>query len=580
MNNKLLFHEFWRLLAPYRHIFYGSVVCMVVVGISEPLLPLLLGELLDSSQVPASSAVPPSQWLPWAFLVIIIVRSIFGFGRSYLGGWLEVTIQKDLRQQAGYNVLRRAPQKLMTSKSGEITSHIVFLTGGLIKSFIKIITAVVQDSVKLIGYIALLFYLHWQLASIVIVFIMPIFIVTRYINRRIKKRSKGILEKTIMSVSGVNQLVNIWKIIKLYGGQEIEKKHLEKKFSHIRNTMLRRVLAKSALLPLNQILFALPFTYIIYYVIGELERDTITAGSVAAFISTMLLINVPIRSIISSIATWVEMTVTADSVFNFINHPLEKDDGSKTLDKIDGQLSFNQVSFSYRNDTTALDNITLTIKAGETIALVGRSGSGKTTLVNLLPRFLSPDSGSITLDNVNIVDLKLQSLRQHIDIVTQEPLLFEDTMVNNITYPQSMNHDSAKVEAALKNAVVDFIDTLPDKLDTIIGENGATLSGGQRQRLMLARAFYRDAPIIILDEATSALDSDTEGKIKTAMQRLLKGRTAIIIAHRFTTIDFSDRVAVIDKGKLIAIGTVQELLKTCPLFAELYEAQRLEDAAS
>ena len=378
------------------------------------------------------------------------------------------------------------------------------------------------------------------------------------------------------SVSSINQLVTFWKVIKLYAGYEVEVWRLGRIFNRIRNTTLRSVFAKSMLLPVNQLLFALPFAYIIYYVVAGLSDNTLTPGTVAAFISTLLLINVPVRSIVGALAMWVEMSATAERVFQFIAQPLEQDDGRKTLDKTAGQLTFNEVSFSYPGGTPALKNVSFTIRAGEVIAVVGRSGAGKTTLANLLPRFLSPSSGSITLDGTNIADLTLASLRQQIDIVAQESFLLDDTVANNVVYPACGGYDEKKLHSALSAAAADdFVRALPHGVATVIGENGAVLSGGQRQRLVLARAFYRNAPILVLDEPTSALDSDTEQKIKTAMRRLLAGRTAIIIAHRFTTIEFADRVVVLEKGRLHAVGTVEELRKTNALFAELYDAQQL-----
>lgn len=576
MTNLQLVKRFWQLLAPYRLIFAAGMVCVIMVGLTDAALPWLLGALLDSA-LPLERAPLPAHWLPAAFLGLVLLRSLFGFGHGYIGSWLEATVQKDLRQRGGGNLLHWPPARLMSSDQGEVTSHIIFLTGGLVRQFIVTVLKTTQEGVKIIFYVGSLFTIDWHPALVVFFVFAPLIALIRTINRRIKKKAETILDKTLSSVGEIGQAVSMWKIIKAYGGQAREKNRQDGIFHRIRGQVIRLGIARSALLPLNQLVFALPFTYIIYYFVNALENNALTPGEVSIFISTLLLLNVSIRNMANAFSYWVEMVVTARSVFNFIDLPPETDSGATPLAQVKGELGFHEVSYSYGGERPALDNLSLTVPAGETIALVGRSGAGKTTLINLLPRFLSPQNGVITVDGQDIATLKLKDLRRHIDIVTQEALLFDDTVANNIIYPDTAGGDQARLARALKNAAADdFVYDLPQGVGTRIGENGRLLSGGQRQRLVLARAFYRNAPILILDEATSALDSDTESKIQAALQRLLAGRTAIIIAHRFTSINYADRIAVLEHGKLLAVGGVSELRQTCPLFADMYNAQRLE----
>lgn len=615
LGTRALLGRLWRLLAGYRRLFYASAACMVLAGAIEPLLPWLLGALLDSSGAAIDHPLPP-HLLPWAFLAVIMMRSLLGFARGYLTGWLETTVQRDLRRTASHNLLHWRPAALAAGNSGDITSHITFLTGGVIGGFMGIVITLVQSGIKLVGYAALLLYLHWPLAVIVLVFFVPVALLTRAVNHRISRKSQEILAETIASVSCINQLVDGWKVVKTYAGQQAEMGRLGRIFQRIRNDLMRRVLAQSLLLPVNQLLLAAPLVYIIYYVVNGLADGTLTPGTVAAFISTLLLLNGPVRGVIGTLTGWAEFSVTAQSLFNFLEKPLETDSGTRTLADPRGEISYDNVSFTYpvrptgeessaaSADATspaageskdagtstaadadaanappaALADITLNIAAGETVALVGRSGAGKTTLVGLLPRFFSPQRGRIRIDGADIADFTLKSLRRHIDIVTQEPFLFDDTIAANIAYPDSAA-SPARLQRALQNAAAaDFVARLPQGAETRIGEKGSTLSGGQRQRLVLARAFYRNAPILILDEATSSLDSSTERHIQQALRRLLAGRTVIIIAHRFSTVHLADRIVLLEDGRLAAAGTLQHLLATCPAFATLYRAQSLENA--
>ena len=422
--------------------------------------------------------------------------------------------------------------------------------------------------------------IDWMLTLIIFVSVPPVSVLMRYANRRVKTMSSRILSRSAHSVSSLNELVGLWRIIKSHGGEQRERRRLKKVFASMRQAELKRFATRALLSPMAQILIALPFAYVIFRLTQGLTAGDLTPGNVATFLATMLLVRGPIRKVIKSINKWVEIAVSARAVFSFESQSLEEDTGTRKIDGAHGALEFDGVSFDYGDGADkALDNVTLSVPAGESLAIVGGSGAGKSTLVSLLPRFLSPTAGAVRLDGVNLNDIELPSLRQQIALVTQSSLLFDDTVAANVAYPDAGDTDPARVEAALEAAnAMEFVRALPDGLKAEIGENGRNLSGGQRQRLALARAFYRNAPVIILDEATSALDSKTEKTVKQSLRRLLKGKTALIVAHRFSTIDFVDRVAVLDKGRLVACGTTEELMKTSPLFAELRAAQSLAPA--
>ena len=328
--------------------------------------------------------------------------------------------------------------------------------------------------------------------------------------------------------------------------------------------------------PLSQIIVAAPSAIVLVYVLDEMLAGEISKGTIASFIGIMLLMPRSLRVIPRSITMWAGMLAAAEEVFGFLDARPENDTGKRTINRAKGDIRFDGVSFSYPDGKAALRDISLHIRAGETIALVGKSGAGKTTLAQMLPRFTEPQSGILTIDTIDVRQLTLASLRGQLALVPQEAMLFDGSIADNVAYPNGGDDDIERLRRALASAdALEFVEKLPEGVNAVIGENGDRLSGGQRQRLALARAFYRDAPIVIMDEATSSLDSDSENKIKAAMRELLSSRTAIIIAHRFATVEFADRVAVLDDGKLVALGTMSGLLETSPLFAELYRAQKL-----
>ena len=547
---------------------------MVAVGVLAPALPLLLAPLIDAGS--NNEYLLPPKLIPYAFLIITVMQSVFSYGRGYLGGWLDVTLQRDFRNDMGTHLLHLPMSQLQKESPGLITSRFMVFLPNVTGSIMPVCMALVQESVKIISYIAILFYWQWQLMLLVLTIAPIITLVIRHMRQRMNKATGNTQEFTATSQSRLNETLQLTPIIKTQGGKQATHRLVEA-FASLRNASLRVAVILSSSQPITQLLLAIPFSLVVAYVINALITKTMTAGTVAAFMTTMVLLSAPIRNITRAVNILESMLTAAKEVFYFLDLPAEADTGRKTLPaRIRGDLAFERVSFRYNEQSPpVLDDFSLSVAAGETVALVGSSGAGKTTATHLLPRFYTPEQGTIRLDGDDIKNLTLESLRQQITLITQEALLFDDTVLANVTYPDSGKADQQRVMAALQNAAADFVNYLPLGVNTRIGTNGNKLSGGQKQRLALARAFYRDSPIIILDEATSALDSETESTIKESMRCLLAQRTALIITHRFATIDFADRVAVLDAGKIIAIGDVQTLRQTCPLFANLYSGQLL-----
>ncbi len=548
---------------------------MLMVAVLEPLLPMIMKPLLDAG---GEEFVIEPTLLPYFSLVLVLMLGAFSYGREYLGGWLDATMQRDLRAAITAHLLQLPLRHLRAESLGKTTSRFMFFVPLLTSRVLPVFTALTQGTVKTAVYLGWMFYLQWQLACVVLLATPFVALLIRFLGKKMKIASGRAQRDIAAGQSQLNETVRLLPVIKIAGAAAAEGT-LRRAFSSLRGALLRQQIVVAAGQPLSQLIIAIPGAVILVAVVDSLLGGRMSPGDVAAFVGIMLLMPRSVRVIARSSTQIEQMRAAAEEIFAFMDLSLEKDEGKKNIDRARGAVEFDGVSFAYADDAPlVLDDVSLSVAPHETIALVGRSGAGKTTLANLLPRFCQLTAGTVRLDGEDIRNLTLSSLRRQIALVTQDPLLFDNTVAFNVAYPDDSATQMEKVNAALRAAAADdFVAALPQGANTQIGENGANLSGGQRQRLALARAFYRDAPLVILDEATSSLDSETEGKIKEAMRRLLAGRTALIIAHRFATIDFADRVAVLDGGKLIAMGKAADLRQTCPLFAELYEAQKLQD---
>ena len=570
--------RYFHCLKRYRPQFAGMIVCMLGTAALEPLLPLLMKPLLDGEP---PGGVVPLTWLPFLMLAIVGALGLLSYGRSYLGGWLDLSMQRDLRAMMSAQMFRLPQSYFGGESAGKTTSRFMAFVPSVTGPTMPMFMALVQETAKTCFYLGWMFYLHWRLTLVMLAVAPLTMILIRVLSRRMRKVAARAQESTARGQSALNETVRLMPLIKIAGAREAEGK-TRGAFNAMRSAGLRMMILLSASQPLSQFIVAVPSAIVLSYVLDEMLAGEISKGTIASFIGIMLLMPRSLRVIPRSATMWAAMLAAAKEVFGFLDAHPENDNGAREIKRAKGEVEFENVSFAYTNKTgektEALRGVSLKINAGETIALVGRSGAGKTTLANMLPRFADPHNGAVKLDGTDARELTLASLRRQIALVPQEPLLFDDSVAANVSYPDNASGEDERVRRALQNAdALDFASSLPEGLQTIIGENGARLSGGQRQRLALARAFYRDAPMVIMDEATSSLDSESEGKIKTAMRDLLKGRTALIIAHRFATVEFADRVVLLDNGKILAQGTIAELLKTSPLFAELYEAQRLSD---
>ena len=556
----------------HRGALAGIILCMIMAAFLEPLLALMLKPLLDGGP----DFFVSRQWIPYCAGGVMIILPAVTYGRAYLGGWLDITMQRDFRRDMAAHLIQQPLGAISQEKSGKTISRFMSFVPSMTGPTLPVLTALVQEPLKVLFYLAQMFYLQWQLALLICLAMPPTAILIRYLGKRMKKVASQAQEETARVQTRLSESLTLMPIIKVHG-QKTAHSRLSSAFVALRSALLRVQIVIAAGQPLSMLAMAIPFVIILFYIVEALDSQAMTVGDVAAFMGCMLLMPRSVRAITRSATLLEGMLVAAREVFGFLDTLKEKDAGTQTLSQIRGEIVFDNVSLYYSNsEKAALSGISATIAAGDTIALVGRSGAGKTSLANLTPRFYAPQEGTIKIDGKDINTITLASLRQHISLVTQDTLLFDDSLAANVSYPESPQ-DRDKIARALQDAAAqEFVKELPQGMDSPVGENGRLLSGGQRQRIALARAFYRDSPIVILDEATSALDAQAESKIREAARRLLVGRTVIIITHRFSIAGFADKIWVLDDGKLIAQGRSEELMQTCSLYAELYRAQNIK----
>jgi subfamily B ATP-binding cassette protein MsbA len=443
--------------------------------------------------------------------------------------------------------------------------------------------SLVRDLLTVIGLMGYLLYLNWRLTLVVFVIFPIIAYVMSKINKRLRSLNRQQQSMTSELAYVVEEAAAGHKIVKVHGGEDYEMRRFMEKAEQLRKFTLKAAVAGGLNQPITQLIASMALSVVLVIAIMQSASQGVTVGSFAAFITAMLLIVSPLKHLADINQPLQRGLTAAEMIFQLIDQPIEEEKAQtsnlKRLDKAKGEITFEDLSFSYdqeegRKDT--LRNINLGIKPGEVVAFVGPSGGGKSTLVNLLPRFYRPKSGRIVLDQIPIEEIVLTDLRKQIAFVSQDVILFNDTIAANVAYGSSTGDaiDRGRVIEALEAAnLSNLLSELPDGIDTQIGDNGNRLSGGQRQRLAIARAIYKDAPILILDEATSALDSESERQVQEALDRLMAGRTTLVIAHRLSTIEHADNIAVLDRGEIVEYGPHRELITKNGLYASLHRLQ-------
>jgi len=568
----------WPYIKPNVWVVVLAVVTMGVSSATDAGIPALLKPLLDHG-FGAKASVSAKWIVPVAVIGLALVRGLSQYASGYLLSYVSNRILLQLRLTMFERMIHTGASFFQRETASTVINAIVFEVNQILSVLTGVMVTLVRDSLTVIFLLGYLFYLNWRLTLIVAVILPGIGWIVSKINRRLRRlgREQQTLTNELSYI--VEETVGGYKVVKVHNGEPYEIDRFTAMSKRLRGYAMRMTVSGGLAQPLTQFLASIALAIVITIAVVQSANDQTTVGGFVAFVTSMLLVISPLKHLIDVNQPLQRGMTAAELIFGLIDEPPEPRGGTRELPSARGEIEFRDVSFSYgASDRQILDKISIKVAPGEMVALAGPSGSGKTTLVNLLPRFFDPTDGAILVDGVSIAEYDIHALRSQMAMVSQDVVLFNDTIAANVAYGQTP--DRGRVDAALAAAnLADAVAAMPSGIDTVIGGNGMRLSGGQRQRLAIARAIYKDAPILILDEATSALDSESERHVQAALETLMKGRTTLVIAHRLSTIERADRILVMEGGRIAEEGSHAELLRRDGLYAHLHRIQYQQQPA-
>jgi subfamily B ATP-binding cassette protein MsbA len=568
-----VYQRLWRYVVPYWTMAIAAVVAMAGAATVEATLIVLLKPLTDQTLVEHN--LETARWMPWAFIGIFILRGVAGYTSEYCLGWIGRSVISSLRRDVFKKFLTLPTRFFEAQSAGPLLSRMTYNVEMVAEAGANVVTVMVRDLLTIVACIGVMFWHSLRLTAFVAIVVPLITISVRILSRAFRRYS-GRIQDSVGDVTRVTEeVISGNRVVKVFGGHEYESTRIIEADEKNRKQNMKLISARALGVAVTQVLFAFGIAGVIYVSGKESAMGNLSPGTFISFIGAMILMLQPLRRLTNLNASLQRGITAADSLFAVIDEDDEVDSGTFRKDRVGGTVEFKNVNFSYGGENTpVLEDLSLRIEAGKSLAIVGHSGGGKSTLVSLLPRFYDVDSGTILLDGTPIEDYALDNLRDNISLVTQDVVLFNDTIANNLAYGQLRQCSRADVLKAAEAAhIIEFAKDMPDGLETTVGDRGILLSGGQRQRIAIGRALLKDAPVLILDEATSSLDTQSERHIQDALRHLMKDRTTLVIAHRLSTVESADRIIVLDNGRLAESGNHRELIAQDGLYANLYRMQ-------
>lgn len=566
------FRRLWPMIAPHKAGILVAAMALVINAAGDVLMMSLLKPLMDDFGKVGSAVL---HWMPLAVIGLMLMRGISSFISGYCIAWVSGNVVMNMRRRLFSHIMGMPVSFFDQQSTGTLLSRITYDSEQVASSSSSALVSVVRETASIIGLFILMFYYSWQLSLILIVLAPVVSFTIRQVSRRFREISKNMQNTMGEVTTSAEQMLKGHKEVLIFNGQQTETDRFSVVSNKMRQQGMKLVSAASVSDPVIQLIASMALAFVLYAASFPGIMQTLSAGTITVVFSSMVTLMRPLKSLTNVNAQFQRGMAACQTLFSILDSEQETDSGKREIKRVTGEIELRNVSFTYSGrDQPALNQISLSIPAGKTLALVGRSGSGKSTIASLLTRFYDIQQGEIFLDGEDIRHFRLHSLRNQIALVSQHVHLFNDTIANNIAYASGDKYSREEIVKAAQMAhAMDFIEKMEGGLDTLVGENGVLLSGGQRQRIAIARALLRDSPILILDEATSALDSESERAIQSALYALQKNRTSLVIAHRLSTIEKADEIVVIEDGCIVERGVHKQLLERQGAYAQLHKLQ-------